>query len=776
MIAQSMTRLLIMLILLAVLSPCGGAQTSPCDVNYSGTIDIADVQFMVIEALGYFPPISDINGDGVVNVVDMQIDIDAALGLGCAVAAPQLVSIVPNTGQQGRQNLSVDITGQATHFQQGATFADFGAGVTVGTLTINSATSATAVLYIDPAAATGARNVSLYTDSETATLNNGFTVTVGTTALTSVNPNTGRQGQQNLSIDISGQNTHFAQNTTVANFGASITVGTLTIYSATSATAVLNIDPAAATGTRNVSLMTGTETAALNDGFTVTAGTPVLTLVNPNTGQQGQTGLSVTITGNFTHFSMSSVVAFSGSGITAGAPTAATATSLTVSLTIAGNAPLGAQGIQVTTGTETASLAGAFTVAQPTPPTITVNTPAPGSKITQPADLYVTITDNVQGGPAITWTVTLVRINANSGLQIGSGTGSVANQKVGTIDPTILANDTYTVNIAVNKNGLITTGQFNFDVTTTNLKLGNYTTTVADISTQIAGLTITLLRVYDSLDVSQGDFGAGWRLQLPGRVSDSASADGPFTTTTRAYVTRPDGHSEGFTFSSVPQTLGFGNDPVFIPDPGVTDTLIPPSATIFCSSNGCHDFFGDPYHPTNFLLQTKDKFQYTIDEFAGLQQIKDPGGNTITVTSTGLASSTGTSVPFTRDPQGRITSIQGPGAGPNPPKVTYAYDANGNLVSFVDQLNNQTQYFYENASFPHYLTRVLDPLGRPMTRNVFDATGHLIASCNANGNVTTLAGCTTFSQNTAALTQTIISPRGFREDSFLDANGTTWTA
>src|SRR4029077_3823002 len=117
--------------------------------------------------------------------------------------------------------------------------------------------------------------------------------------------------------------------------------------------------------------------------------------------------------------------------------------------------------------------------------------------------------------------------------------------------------------------------------------------------------------------------------------------------------------------------------------PGVTDTLIPPSATIFCGANGCHDFLGNPYHPTNFVLQTKDKFQFTIDEFAGLQQIKDPNGNTITVTSTGLVSSTGASVPFTRDAQGRITSIQGPSTGSNPPKVTYAYDpANGNLVSF----------------------------------------------------------------------------------------------
>ena len=42
-------------------------------------------------------------------------------------------------------------------------------------------------------------------------------------------------------------------------------------------------------------------------GFTVTNGTPVITLVNPNSGQQGASNIPVTITGNFTHFTTTSV-------------------------------------------------------------------------------------------------------------------------------------------------------------------------------------------------------------------------------------------------------------------------------------------------------------------------------------------------------------------------------------------------------------------------------------------------------------------------------------
>ena len=90
----------------------------------------------------------------------------------------------PNTGQQGQTNESVSLTGQFTHWVQGTTAASFGAGITVASLTVNSATSATAVLNIDAAAAAGARNVTVTTGGEVVTLNNGFTVTNGTPVLT----------------------------------------------------------------------------------------------------------------------------------------------------------------------------------------------------------------------------------------------------------------------------------------------------------------------------------------------------------------------------------------------------------------------------------------------------------------------------------------------------------------------------------------------------------------------------------------------------------------
>jgi pimeloyl-ACP methyl ester carboxylesterase len=57
---------------------------STCDFQQNGSMNAADVQLIINEALGITAAVNDLNGDGVVNVLDVQIEINAALGLGCA--------------------------------------------------------------------------------------------------------------------------------------------------------------------------------------------------------------------------------------------------------------------------------------------------------------------------------------------------------------------------------------------------------------------------------------------------------------------------------------------------------------------------------------------------------------------------------------------------------------------------------------------------------------------------------------------------------------------
>jgi len=149
----------------------------------------------------------------------------------CTVNPPpaSLLTVSPNIVQSGQQNVSVAITGLFTSFVQGTSTADFGAGVAVVSLTVNSPEGAVAVLDIDAAAVPGPRNVTVITGTEVVTLPNGFMVTapVIVPALITVSPNSGQQGQQNLSVSLTGQNTHFAQGTTTASFGTGITVVSL---------------------------------------------------------------------------------------------------------------------------------------------------------------------------------------------------------------------------------------------------------------------------------------------------------------------------------------------------------------------------------------------------------------------------------------------------------------------------------------------------------------------------------------------------------------------
>ena len=97
--------------------------------------------------------------------------------------APQLLSVTPNTLNAGL-SATVTLTGSNTHFVQGTTTASFGPGVAVGggtegqpgPVTVNSPTTATAQIAVDPAAVAGAQTVTVATGQETESLTGGFTV------------------------------------------------------------------------------------------------------------------------------------------------------------------------------------------------------------------------------------------------------------------------------------------------------------------------------------------------------------------------------------------------------------------------------------------------------------------------------------------------------------------------------------------------------------------------------------------------------------------------
>ena len=141
--------------------------------------------------------------------------------------------------------MAVTLTG--TNFVVGATTVNVGgSGVTVTNVVVGSSTSLTANFVLDPAAATGARTVTVTTAGGTSGAQI-FTINLpapGAPTLTSVAPNQGIQGTT-VAVTLTGTN-FVVGATTVAVSGGGVTVTNVVVGSSTSLTANFVLDPAAA--------------------------------------------------------------------------------------------------------------------------------------------------------------------------------------------------------------------------------------------------------------------------------------------------------------------------------------------------------------------------------------------------------------------------------------------------------------------------------------------------------------------------------------------------
>jgi hypothetical protein len=180
-------------------------------------------------------------------------------------------------------------------------------------------------------------------------------------------PDRGVPGMTLTNVSIVGTNTHFVNGMTTVSFGATgVTASNIYVIDSTHLICTVAIASSAAIGATNVVVTTSTGTVTetvtgVNMFIVKASGTPVLTSVTPNSGDQGLTLTGVKIAGANTHFGGTTTINM-GADITVSNIVASDSTDLTCDITIGSSAAMGTRNVVVTTGTEIVTGRDMFTV------------------------------------------------------------------------------------------------------------------------------------------------------------------------------------------------------------------------------------------------------------------------------------------------------------------------------------------------------------------------------------------------------------------------------
>ncbi|MEL6863229.1 MAG: T9SS type A sorting domain-containing protein [Bacteroidota bacterium] len=171
-------------------------------------------------------------------------------------------------------------------------------------------------------------------------------------------PNTGPRGNT-FSVKLTGANTQFDASTNITFSGTGISVTSIQVLSPNELDVLLDIDPSATLGFRDVTATTtlsdGTMETAIGEGtFEVLnpSSSPTILSISPPAAVQGDL-LTVNVFGGNTNFDASSVLNL-GSGISIRSTQAISPTQLEAEIKIAADAIAGFRSIVVTTGGEVA--------------------------------------------------------------------------------------------------------------------------------------------------------------------------------------------------------------------------------------------------------------------------------------------------------------------------------------------------------------------------------------------------------------------------------------
>jgi hypothetical protein len=280
----------------------------------------------------------------------------AFCAMGATLLNAQIVSVIPNTVEQG-QTLDIAVTAENIDFTQGTNLVKFEQGGTelyMDDVTINNATTLTISATFNIDHPTGYYDLSIWNSSSgiTLTQDNAINVTSDPTiaSLDSITPENASQGE-NITMTVYGTNTNFnkvgATNSVyLKNNSTQINASTKNPIDSVTLEAQFNLSYAHPVGLYSVyvnNILDGS--ISIPDAFELLEGpnVPVIVTVLPDTVEQGQTLDIEVTTANTDFFQGTNVVKFE-QGYTelyASDVTIHSATSLTISQTFNIDHPTG---------------------------------------------------------------------------------------------------------------------------------------------------------------------------------------------------------------------------------------------------------------------------------------------------------------------------------------------------------------------------------------------------------------------------------------------------
>jgi RHS repeat-associated protein len=372
---------------------------------------------------------------------------------------------------------------------------------------------------------------------------------------------------------------------------------------------------------------------------------------------------------------------------------------------------------------------------------------------------------------------------------LATGVGGVGGDVIGVLDTTLLANDSYIIRLSgvqetafgppppigedpppgeIEGEGepqgtLEGTPEIISEVMVTvfgDYKPGRITLSATDFTIPVAGVPITVGRLYDSLERGRiRDFGHGWSLSIGNpRLTVNPAHDVTFTEPSTG---------RRVTFKFKPQLLssflGFFYVPTFEPEPGIHGLLKTDGCPILLRLGGnftCALSTDLTFQPRAYEYTDPQGRAFLITADGVLRSIKDLVGNTITFDPSGITSSAGNlHVPFQRDSLGRITRIVDPKGN----EWLYEYDEARNLARVrLPGLTQPITYSYDPS---HLYTSTTDPRGNPALITTFYADGRIETSTDAAGNLTR------YEYDLATRTTTVINPDTGRDIYIYDSLG-----